>query len=230
MHSVSADFLLYTNKNTALLLSADRTLWLPDHEILVISDLHIGKAQHFRKHGIPLPLEAANKNFELFKIVVLKRKPKKIIFLGDLFHSRLNSEWLQFVHVILALREALDFDIVLTIGNHDILSPQDYQEISAHCVPFFEVGDLFFIHEPPDIVNETDKLTICGHLHPGVTIKGKARSKVKLPCFGLQNHCLIMPSFGNLTGSMNVNWPEDSRTWAIIGDSMIKEVGKESRH
>lgn len=141
---MSADFLLYTNKNTALLLSADRTLWLPDHEILVISDLHIGKAQHFRKHGIPLPLEAANKNFELFKIAVLKRKPKKIIFLGDLFHSRLNSEWLQFVHVILALREALDFDIVLTIGNHDILSPRIIKKFQHIAFPSLRWATFFY--------------------------------------------------------------------------------------
>lgn len=229
MHPVNADFLLTTNKNTALLLGADRTIWLPNHEILIISDLHIGKTQHFRKHGIPIPLEAANKNLELFKIAVLKRKPKKIVFLGDLFHSRLNSEWSLFVNMIISLREEFDFDIVLTIGNHDILSPQNYAEIEALCVPYYEVNDLYFIHEPPDVYVYNDKLTICGHLHPGVIIKGKARSKIKLPCFGLQNQCLIMPSFGNLTGSVSVNWQDDSRTWAIVNNTTITEIRRDSR-
>ena len=210
-------------------MGADRTLWLPNHEILVISDLHIGKAQHFRKHGIPIPMEAAFKNLELFKIAVLKRKPKQLILLGDLFHSRLNSEWPLFVDLISSLRQEIHFDIILTIGNHDILSSQDYLEISAHCVPFYEVDDLYFIHEPITTTKNESNLTVCGHLHPGVIVKGKARSKIKLPCFGLQNQCLIMPSFGNLTGSININWQEDSRTWAILNNTTIQEIRSENR-
>jgi DNA ligase-associated metallophosphoesterase len=226
---VQANFLLQTNNGSAVIMGADRTLWLPNYEILVISDLHIGKAQHFRKHGIPIPMEAAFKNLELFKIAVLKRRPKQLILLGDLFHSRLNSEWPLFVDLISSLRQEFYFDIVLTIGNHDILSSQDYLEISAHCVPFYEVDELYFIHEPITTTKNESNLIVCGHLHPGVIVKGKARSKIKLPCFGLQNQCLIMPSFGNLTGSININWQEDSRTWAILNNTTIQEIRSENR-
>lgn len=229
MHLVNTEFLLELSNKTSAVLDANRTLWLPEHDILVISDLHIGKAQHFRKHGIPIPMEAALRNLELFSASIVKRKPKQLILLGDLFHSTLNNEWELLITAINRLQSIHNFDIILTVGNHDILSEEDYQQLSLRCLPWYDVGELRFVHEPSNGQILPNSITICGHLHPGVTITGKAKNRIKLPCFGLSNCCLYMPSFGNLTGAISMEWPKDARTWAILNSEFLQEIKTENR-
>ena len=41
-----------------VLLSASGAVVLPERETLLVADLHVGKVQHFRKSGAPLPVAA----------------------------------------------------------------------------------------------------------------------------------------------------------------------------
>ncbi len=207
-----------------LILDSNRTLWLPEQNTLVISDLHIGKVQHFRKHGIPLPLSAATKNIELLKHAIQKRNPSRIILLGDLFHSHYNNEWQFFADAISEIQIHSKLEIILTLGNHDILPKHIYYDLEIKTVPNFELDGIFFTHEPPDNPSPDRSLIVCGHLHPGVTVIGKAKSKFKFPCFGFSENKLFMPSFGNLTGSMPIDWSDVAHTWAIIDDQNITEI------
>ena len=55
--------------------------------------MHLGKVAHFRKHGMAVPNQAIFENFTRLNEVVAIFKPETIIFLGDLFHSKMNKEW-----------------------------------------------------------------------------------------------------------------------------------------
>ncbi len=78
----------------AFIMHYSGALFWEEKEILLISDVHFGKISHFRKFGAAIPQGDIEKNFEILNEVITFFKPKKLIFLGDLFHSSLNNEWL----------------------------------------------------------------------------------------------------------------------------------------
>ncbi len=146
--------------------------------MLVIADLHLGKAAHFRKAGIMIPLPSSSPDLNSLAKLIDKLDPRTIVFLGDLFHSSLNKEWEELKGFLL-LYPIIHF--VLTKGNHDILPQAVMEETSIEVVDEFEVGEkLLFTHEPLKEDRE-HKLTISGHIHPGVLIKSKGRQSFRLP-------------------------------------------------
>src|SRR4051812_31565878 len=80
-------------KNNHFVLHPTGAIFWEDKNALLISDVHLGKVSHFRKHGMAIPGNAASKNFEQLTIAIDFFKPETIIFLGDLFHSKINKEW-----------------------------------------------------------------------------------------------------------------------------------------
>ena len=104
------------------LLSEGAILWV-DRNILFIADLHLGKVEHFRKEGFPLPVQAGLASISKLEKLIEKVNPDQVIFLGDLFHSNYNSAWIAFKNSMEVFQEK---NFTLVIGNHDILSDEDY--------------------------------------------------------------------------------------------------------
>lgn len=177
-----------------------RTLYLPAHHTLLISDCHFGKATHFRKNHIPIPQTAAMADYVNLQHVLNHYQPQVCIFLGDLFHSSANAEW----KWLSSLRQAFgNCQFLLIQGNHDILMPADYEMAGFDVVPELLLnGAVTLLHNPPA---NPDKPVICGHLHPGFTLRGKARQYLSVPCYYIKQHLLIMPAFGSLTGHINMD-------------------------
>src|SRR3954470_24097755 len=96
-----------------------KALFWNKHRILFLADLHLGKVNHFRKSGYPVPSKANDRNVELLLELVALTKPKRVICLGDLFHSHYNPEWEVFGEVVKHFA-SISFELVM--GNHDIMS------------------------------------------------------------------------------------------------------------
>src|SRR5258706_815282 len=94
MHSSKLNF----QEEHAVLLP-EKALWLPDLGSLVVADVHWGKIDHFRKAGIPVPVKGNDKNAETLVSIINLFKPRRVIFLGDLFHSVYNDGWETFGYV-----------------------------------------------------------------------------------------------------------------------------------
>ena len=77
------------NNQTFTLHQFGAIFW-EEKNTLLISDVHLGKVAHFRKHGMAIPNNAIFENFTRLNIILDFFKPKTIIFLGDLFHSKIN--------------------------------------------------------------------------------------------------------------------------------------------
>src|SRR5688500_14857465 len=88
---------------------------------LLIGDLHLGKITHFRKAGIAVPSAAYENNFARLDEMVDSLQTDRIIFLGDLFHSRYNKEWDRFTTW---RNKYKSLEMIIVLGNHDIL-PHD---------------------------------------------------------------------------------------------------------
>ena len=83
--------------------------------MLLIADVHAGKASHFRNNGIPLSTDYLLNDLHTIQTLQQRLNATKICFLGDLYHTLSNEENLltdQFLN-------DLESEIELVIGNHD---------------------------------------------------------------------------------------------------------------
>ena len=77
-------------------LLPQRAIWWPLRSMLIVSDLHLGKAAHFRKHGIAVPNAVNADTLQRLDQLITQFKPRNVLVLGDLFHSEENEEWQEF--------------------------------------------------------------------------------------------------------------------------------------
>jgi uncharacterized protein len=199
----------------SLCLSANKVLFLPKHKILCLADLHLGKAAHFRKHGSALPSSAINKDLKLLKDLIELYKPEQVIFLGDLFHSKANESVAEFKDF---LAEYLAFEFILIKGNHDIINFEAYQIPNFSVVDSIKIGQILFTHEP---IADENAYSICGHIHPGIRLRGKARQGATLACFYQYKKQLIIPAFGHLTGLFTLEAKASASVYAIVGEEIV---------
>src|SRR5437868_4239196 len=104
-------------KNRFELLTG-KAVWWEDRKTLLISDLHIGKVSFFRKEGIAIPRNAIQDNFNRLDKLLENYQAEQIIFLGDLFHHRMNAEWDLFTSW---RKKYNDIRMDIVIGNHDLI-------------------------------------------------------------------------------------------------------------
>lgn len=196
----------------ALFRSADATL--------IIADLHLGKTQHFRKHGLYLPQKSVEKDYDRLRILIQSFHPKRIILLGDLFHSSFNHEWNIFCDFVNAYRK---IEFILILGNHDILEEKQYATICSRVIKnTLEEGDIIFSHHPLKKIPK-GKYAVAGHIHPGVVLHGKGKQHVKLPCFYHSMNQLILPAFGSLTGLQLIVPEKESKVY-VVTTNIVMEV------
>ncbi len=194
-------------------LLAHKAIWLPQRKIVLISDLHFGKINHFRKSGIPVPQKANEKNSETLIDILNLCKPEKTIFLGDLFHSHYNDEW-EVAGQIIRHFSSCQFELVR--GNHDIMSQRQYERhrIEVHEASLL-IGNLLLTHEPM-LEIPPGTYNLAGHLHPGIRLVGKARQSMTLPCFYFRKHQGILPAFGSFTGLARITPKKEDRIFVIV--------------
>jgi len=179
-----------------LILDIQKVVFWPAKSTLIISDWHLGKVSHFRKHGIGIPSDARFKSIADFELLMRTYEPSRVLFLGDLFHSDYNLEWEEF-GLFISQYEGVEF--LLVEGNHDILHPSQYAKFGIRVIrDQFRDGEFLFSHEP--IESEFEGYNIAGHVHPGVRLSGKGKQAISLACFYFSERQAILPAFGALTG------------------------------
>ena len=197
-------------------LLPQKGIYRPEKQQLIISDVHLGKATHFRKKGFPMPLQSHLRDLDTLQFLIKQCKPLSVLILGDLFHSDYNNEWLWFKALLM---EHPTIQFILIAGNHDILKDEHYNSISnLVTLNILEEEDIIFSHEP---IKNPGKLNFCGHLHPGFRIYGKARQSEKLPCFYVNKTHVILPAFGHLTGLFLMEEQRDAFYYLVTGERIL---------
>jgi len=179
---------------------------VPSRELLLLADLHLGKAESFQAQGIPLPSDGDATTLNALLALVHRRRPAEVVVLGDLIHSRLGLT-AELRAKLRALPELLGCPLRLIGGNHERGSwfeglPQE---------PSQALGALWLSHEeePRD-----GRLNICGHRHP-VALLGQGKERLRVPCFAYdeRRQLLVLPAFGALTGGHPC--PEHEQLWLL---------------
>ncbi len=203
------------------ILLHQKALYKPDEQLLIIADVHLGKASHFRKAGIAIPAHAQMGDYEKLASLFDEVNPQKVYFLGDLFHSSFNRDWHYFCELI-AKYTAIKF--ILIKGNHDLINKKLFKDICIEVVDTIEDEQFVYSHEPVEV--EEGKLNITGHVHPGITLSGAGRQSVKIPVFYIKDNLMIVPAFGMLTGLYGMERTKQTKIYAILpgGDERIVAI------
>lgn len=183
--------------------------------MLILADVHLGKAGHFRKSGVPISDLVHSKDIYTIEKLINEFQPKEVIFLGDLFHSDHNQGWEIFRRWIRS-KEPLQFKLVL--GNHDVLEAPAYHIKNLQVVEVLDCTPFSFTHIP----EETTHYNLAGHIHPAVKLRGKGRQSLRLPCFWFGPENGILPAFGNFTGTARINIKKEDELFVIADHKVLK--------
>ncbi|MDX1407778.1 MAG: ligase-associated DNA damage response endonuclease PdeM [Saprospiraceae bacterium] len=206
-----------------LVLHAGRVLFWIEHRALILSDLHLGKAQHFRRHGIPVPANILEGELHRLGRYVDHFAPDHVWILGDLSHSVYNRSWEEAIRFFGKYPEGF---WRLVPGNHDMMEQEHYQRAGISIASReTEVGPFLLTHQylqdPP---SGTYQLT--GHIHPGVRLHGKGAQALTLPCFCFGGSAGILPAFGRFTGLGRIALRPHDRVFAIADDRIFELNGQ----
>ncbi|MEO0337904.1 MAG: ligase-associated DNA damage response endonuclease PdeM [Bacteroidota bacterium] len=195
-----------------------KAMYWEEESILLIADLHLGKSRHFRKEGFPVPQAVGDTNYDKLISLFLDFKPARVVFLGDLFHSDYNKEWIEFEDLIGRFPD-IEFDLVK--GNHDILDVSLYAQsrMQIHYETLL-IKPFALSHEPLDDIEE-NWFNLSGHIHPCVWLKGRGRQKLRLPCFYFNKYQGILPAFGAFTGMAAIAIKKGDRVYGVTDDAVM---------
>ena len=205
-----------------LQLHAHKAIYWEEAQSLLIADLHLGKVEHFRKNGLAAPASAAQANYERLRELIEEFQPQRVLFLGDLFHSRLNYSWEQFCRFLLDF-PTVQFELIK--GNHDILPEAIYQSSVLHIHPeTLTIPPFILSHYPLEEVPE-GLYNFYGHLHPGAVLEGLGKQRLKLPCFHFGAQQAVLPAFGVFTGLSIVRPTAGDRVYVVAEQEVLKVLG-----
>ena len=196
----------------------EKALFWPAESTLFIADLHLGKDASLQAAGVPVPLGPTLETLRCLSEVLAKTRPKCLALLGDLWHAKagrtaaLSSDFV-------AWRAAhAGTQMVLVEGNHDVKSGALPNGVNVLEVkePHI-VGPFALCHYPAAC---SEGYVLSGHIHPAVTLCGRGRQSMTLPCFWFGKHTAVLPAFGSFTGCGRVS-PCEGDQVLIVADSRV---------
>ena len=216
--TIQDSFEIFIEGQTLRLLPEKALFW-ENEKCLIISDVHLGKAGHFRKNGIALPQSSHDEDLRVIDILIQNWEPKWIIFLGDLFHSGKNVEWQSFKKWRIS-HSTVEMHLVL--GNHEIYPEEEYSILGVNCFHQYLAEPFIFIHDE-EMVNASDMIfTISGHIHPAIRMKGIGRQSLRIPCFYIEKSKAFLPAFGSLTGTQTIKLSRKAQVFGVLENQILQ--------
>lgn len=200
-----------------LILSKEKAIYWPAKRTLIISDLHLGKSAHFRRSGIQVPDTVNHSDLQRLTALMKEFDPETLLVTGDMFHNNINSDADAF---LIWRKNYAALKVVLIKGNHDLLKTADYEalDIEVHHKELLN-WPFRFIHDKPKKFDEY--YNISGHIHPGVVLYGKAKQRLKFPCYYFGKSCAVLPAFSVFTGLAVLKPEEGDRFYAITPAKVV---------
>jgi DNA ligase-associated metallophosphoesterase len=181
-----------------IVLDPSGAMLLPEHGLLCVSDLHLEKGAAFARRGQLLPPWDTLATLRILESVIARHNPRIVVSLGDNFHDRHGSVHLPVEFRLMINQMARGREWIWISGNHDPDGVTDLPGVSADTLDY---AGLHFRHDP---LKTSAPGEISGHLHPAATLRRRERA-VRRPCFAMDEKRLIMPSFGVMTGGLDIN-------------------------
>ncbi|GAA4017418.1 ligase-associated DNA damage response endonuclease PdeM [Actimicrobium antarcticum] len=201
-----------------LQLLPQRAAYWPREKMLIIADIHFGKAAAFRAKGVPVPHGTTDQNLQELDNLLRQFEVSQILFLGDFLHAKTARApaTLAALHTWRATHP--DLHLILVRGNHDLHAGDPPATLRMQMVDEpHQVGAFTFCHHPAPL---PDTYVLAGHVHPVYRLAA-ANDRLRLPCFVIGERHAILPSFGAFTGGFAVTPAPGERVMLIADDRVF---------
>lgn len=191
--------------------------------MLIIADIHFGKAAAFRAHGIPVPRGTTTDNLQRLSALIADLDVAHIVFLGDFLHARAGRTSTT-LHALQAWRARHPtLQLTLVRGNHDSHAGDPPAELGMDVVDEpFACAPFSFCHHPDLPHHDETGYMLAGHLHPVFRIRSGSDA-LRLPCFVFGPNRGVLPSFGAFTGGFTIDGQSDERIF-VIADDLVMQI------
>lgn len=202
-------------------LYSDRALYWPRRRRLLVADLHLGKADVFRRAGIGLPRGGTSHDLQRLDALVAASGADALWVLGDVLHGPApDAAWRARWDAWRRARPELQ--VAALVGNHDRALAQAGLGIEL-------LGDA--LDEPPFALRHEPELhatlhVLCGHLHPCIGLPGLGPRR--WPAFWLRERMTVLPAFSAFTGGIAVA-PSAGEAVAVCVEDTITRIAGQGR-
>lgn len=194
-------------------LLGERALYWPAREALLIADLHLGKADLFRRAGIGLPSGGTGDDLARLGRLLRQHPVRRLWILGDVLHGAAHrASWYRQWQ---GWREQhATLEIGALAGNHDRVLPKADLGITLLGERVQE-GPFLLRHDPQP---HPTLHVLCGHLHPLARLPGMRR---RWPAFWLRERLTVLPAYSQFTAGIAPVLDAGERLVACVEDAAI---------
>jgi hypothetical protein len=182
-----------------LILHPAGVLLAPATETMIVADLHLEKAASFAARGALLPPHDTLETLRRLARLVAEHIPRRLVMLGDSFHSRIHTIEAGGAAYRLIGDLAARTELIWIAGNHD---PNLPLALPGRGAVTLRIGEIALRHLPED----DGRPEIIGHFHPSARLATRAGTQ-RRRCFLASAERLILPAFGALTGGCDAADP-----------------------
>ena len=195
----------FTFAGVRLIADHGGLLYCPEHDLVIVADLHLEKGSAFAVTGTALlPPYDTRATLSALARRLRHYRPRSVVCLGDSFHDRGASARLATGDLARLCRLTSTHDWTWIVGNHD---PEIPPEVGGRAVPELAVGPLILRHQAlTGPGNPLPAGEVSGHYHPKARVRLRGR-RLSGRCFVSDGVRLILPSFGAYTGGLDVLEP-----------------------
>lgn len=196
-----------------MVLMADRALFWPARKRLLIADLHLGKADVFRRAGIGLPAGGTRLDLERAGALAALTGAEELWVLGDVLHGpATDTHWRRSWEQWRAGTPGLQ--VAALAGNHDRALASAGLDI-ALLGEAVDDGPFALRHVPEP---HPSLHVVAGHVHPCVALPGLGSRR--WPAFWLQARTTVLPAFSAFTGGWAVSLARGEALGVCVRDTL----------
>lgn len=199
----------------SVLLHPARALVWPRRRTAFVADVHLGKGDLLRRHGLAVPSGERDRDLDRLATLIGQHGIERLIVLGDLVHARLPDQapWLE--RLAEFRRTHAGMALQLVGGNHDRHADPQRLGVTALGPRWFEAPFVGLHEAMPD----PQGFTLGGHIHP-VLRMGTRHRPLRVPVFWQRPFGLTLPAFGELTGGYAIRPAAVDRLYAV-GETVL---------
>lgn len=200
-------------------LMPDGSVFDPITRSLMVADVHVGKAEVFRRLGVPVPAMTSSQTLDRLSGSIAACRPNALIVLGDLIHGRLPATHPVFDSLAAWREQHPGITVSLLRGNHDHRSGDPPARCGIQIWPAGQMlGNWQLCHEPDEALPGKG-IAICGHVHPVIRLRS-AHDALRVRCFWSRPGLLVVPAFGVFTGGHAISPSDTDQVFVLDGQSV----------
>ena len=203
---------------TQLWLLADRALYWPARKALLGAAVHSGRAATYRALHQPVPRGSTAATLQRLDALLAAYACEQLIILGDFIHARSGRAAATLARLQEWRARHSTLQIRLIRGNHDRHAGDPPAELGIEVLDQPWLLPPFALQHEPQA--HPERPVLAGHVHPVCVLRGRARQRLRLPCFVIDEQVSLLPAFGEFTGGWEVT-PEATARLYLAGDGQV---------